>query len=688
MLAFNERAESGFDEYTGIFDNFIDSYRQNLEELQELSLQMIEILDSFQYMTSNDNFLSNLNGVLSGNLSGLGGSNSSSSGSIWYNPSENYLLQALNLAASGDLDGAMDALARRNQKVQDQGGNDRGTSANEAYNLVMQAYKTGKIPSRSTSSSSSSSSGSSNKVNSIYNSIQNAINSSSGGKVSIGNSGLYIDTSKLKGYAEGIENGPVTETGLAMLHGSESSPEYVLNSDQAYNLLREQALGESDSSRNNGILNTNNTGTAQSGKVDNSIDGLNKIISQISVLVNTGSLTNSQLIQSVVLQQKIIELITSLYDFQKEEKENKDERLSKIIEQFDLITATINSNFEGLISNLEKIQEQGDSILKNQEINIESISEVLKSVDVGVEYLGTLNELLGQGFGGSFYLTSEAGGKFNGGFGNNYGSAYNDNMEGGGGGGGSNEEERGYGVGWTEGIDYLVLAKQLASEGKTDEAYEALLKRNYKIIDTGNNNGTTQAEAVQIIKDILSEGGYSTVSSLGDSGIYDADYINDKKGSSSGGSSGSSSSSRPNYGGYDNRDDFNNAIKDAEKESNSTGGKVNIGNSGLYIDTSKLKSYSSGIENGPITYTGMAMLHGSPDMPEYVLNSDQAYNLLKNMSTLRMAEFESNNNSGEGVNYIVEGDIILQDVNNPAEFWKKVTNTMENRWNVTKNKKH
>ena len=44
MLAFNERAESGFDEYTGIFDNFIDSYRQNLEELQELSLQMIENL--------------------------------------------------------------------------------------------------------------------------------------------------------------------------------------------------------------------------------------------------------------------------------------------------------------------------------------------------------------------------------------------------------------------------------------------------------------------------------------------------------------------------------------------------------------------------------------------------------------------------------------------------------------------
>ena len=35
-----------------------------------------------------------------------------------------------------------------------------------------------------------------------------------------------------------------------------------------------------------------------------------------------------------------------------------------------------------------------------------------------------------------------------------------------------------------------------------------------------------------------------------------------------------------------------------------------------------LSSYSSGIENGPVTYTGLAMLHGTPSSPEYVLNSD------------------------------------------------------------------
>ena len=33
-------------------------------------------------------------------------------------------------------------------------------------------------------------------------------------------------------------------------------------------------------------------------------------------------------------------------------------------------------------------------------------------------------------------------------------------------------------------------------------------------------------------------------------------------------------------------------------------------------------SYANGIENGPVTYTGLAMLHGTPSTPEFVLNSD------------------------------------------------------------------
>ena len=42
---------------------------------------------------------------------------------------------------------------------------------------------------------------------------------------------------------------------------------------------------------------------------------------------------------------------------------------------------------------------------------------------------------------------------------------------------------------------------------------------------------------------------------------------------------------------------------------------------------------ANGILGGPVTETGPMMLHGSPSAPEYVLNSDQAYTLLKNLST-------------------------------------------------------
>ena len=98
------------------------------------------------------------------------------------------------------------------------------------------------------------------------------------------------------------------------------------------------------------------------------------------------------------------------------------------------------------------------------------------------------------------------------------------------------------------------------------------------------------------------------------------------------------------------------------------------------------KGWAEGIENGPVTYTGLAMLHGTPSAPEYVLNNDQAYNLLYNMSSARMAEFESTSRSNGGVQYIVQGDIILEGIDDPSQFWQEVTTAMGNRWNVTKNK--
>ena len=95
--------------------------------------------------------------------------------------------------------------------------------------------------------------------------------------------------------------------------------------------------------------------------------------------------------------------------------------------------------------------------------------------------------------------------------------------------------------------------------------------------------------------------------------------------------------------------------------------------------------YAYGIEEGPVTYTGLAMLHGTPSKPEYVLNSDQAYNLLRNMATTRLPEMERTGTDNScGTQYIVQGDVVLEGVNDPAKFWSGVTTAMGSRWNVTR----
>ena len=56
------------------------------------------------------------------------------------------------------------------------------------------------------------------------------------------------------------------------------------------------------------------------------------------------------------------------------------------------------------------------------------------------------------------------------------------------------------------------------------------------------------------------------------------------------------------------------------------------------------------------------------------------------MSSARMAEFESTSKNDGGVQYIVQGDIVLEGIDDPSKFWQEVTTAMGNRWNVTKNK--
>ena len=253
MEAFNIRAENGFDTYTGIFDNFIAEYRSNLEELQKLSHMQIQIMDATNYLTGNNS--SQYGQVYSQNYA-------NQNWKINYQNSD-YMQDALDAAARGDLDAAMQYLAMRRQKVSITGQN-YDTTAREAYDWVMKVY----------------------------------------------------NSRGLQGYAEGIENGPITETGPAMLHGTPSNPEYVLNSDQAYNLLENLATTDSGEIATE-TVSPEDESTAQgnvTGQARTELEGINKIIQQISAMINAQSLTNSNLTQITEILRNLQETQNLLSD--------------------------------------------------------------------------------------------------------------------------------------------------------------------------------------------------------------------------------------------------------------------------------------------------------------------------------------------------------------------------------------
>lgn len=136
--------------------------------------------------------------------------------------------------------------------------------------------------------------------------------------------------------------------------------------------------------------------------------------------------------------------------------------------------------------------------------------------------------------------------------------------------------------------------------------------------------------------------------------------------------------------GYGVSGSIDNKRQNAQAALNKRGdGKIHVSD----IKSSKSKSYSTGIENGPVTYTGLAMLHGTPNNPEFVLNSDQAYTLLRNMATTKLPETKKVAGAErQNTQYIVQGDIVLENTNNPAQFWDDVSKAMSNRHNVTKNR--
>lgn len=253
--------------------------------------------------------------------------------------------------------------------------------------------------------------------------------------------------------------------------------------------------------------------------------------------------------------------------------------------------------------------------------------------------------------------------------------------------------------------DAEALASQMQVSGISN-AVSSLLTTSNANAQLISNIGTSVQSAIEYLGSIDS----NTAASINDSYSY--------KGSSGGGSdhsgkvvngkyySGMSAqggantdyskadNSNSSTGTYDKYTDYSaayqNASSDSERAAIEKARDEKVKNEYGGVDPNpNWKGHADGIKTGPVTYTGLAMLHGTPQEPEYVLNNDQAYNLLYNLSAARdakIAEFDRVKSTNSGTQYVVQGDIILEGVDDPAEFWQEVTNAMGNRWNVTKNR--
>ena len=91
----------------------------------------------------------------------------------------------------------------------------------------------------------------------------------------------------------------------------------------------------------------------------------------------------------------------------------------------------------------------------------------------------------------------------------------------------------------------------------------------------------------------------------------------------------------------------------------------------------RLPGYANG---GEVDYTGLAVLHGTPNKPEYVLNNSQMRNLLGNLTKPRVTSVV-NNKGGAVVNNYSFGDIELPNVTNAQQF----ANELKSMLNITKN---
>lgn len=593
MLNYNEQAAGHYDDYIGIFENFLAEYKSNLEELQRLKEMELSLKNSSDYLGGNGIDIP----VTSKNYNGTGMKMSGS-----WEEGHDYLQEALDAAKNGDMDKAYDALTKRGYKIQSTGKN-YGTTQEQALSMVLKA----------------------------------------------GN---------VKGYATGLDQGPVTETGPAILHGTPDNPEYVLNNDQAYNLLSnlsdtpaqeltsEDMINLNDNNIEDGNMSTegegaDSQGDSTAGRISGESEGsgssfaggatggagqgnldaicsylvtIINLLNQLNSIENNGNNLLTQInttevnynSQIVNLIQQAYSLLEQMYELMQTDYQDDIDMYAQILESVQIFNENYNKTMASLF-------DRWDS-------NIPVIQELLTSMNDYMRYTMELVDGILQTLGGGMSGGFSAGGKS-----------------------GS----------WTGTFNSVKTPTNSNSDGKSKN----------KISSNKGSGG----------------GGNKGNSGGGSSGSWTEEELWYSDPNHAPGSFQKESSVSSGWGGMTDYSAMHEAV--------ANGSKLHVRDDGVYDDNNnKVHSFANGLKGGPVTYTGLAMLHGTPSEPEYILNNDQAYNLLYNMSSARMADFETKSNEDSGIQYIVQGDIILEGVEDPAKFWQEVTNAMGNRWNVTKNK--
>lgn len=521
MLAFNVRAEQGFDQYTGIFDNFLSEYGKNLAELDALVHKQINLFNASQSLQANNSLYQIPNTNYTPSTNKWPGNNNSYSNLP--TQADDWSSVALSAASAGNRVLAEHAFKQRQIKLD--------SRTPEQNKLALSKW------------------------------TQEA---------------LWAEIQKrLQGYASGIENGPVTSTGMFMLHGSENSPEYVLNNDQAYTLLKNLSTIEMNNSTAS-MSDESESSMGAYGLAKTELEGINTLIKQIDAVISSGALTNSQLSEMMnilsnlyIAQQQIQQFTENDYNQDKEFYTNLLDDLDKYFT--DLLSAMDKGieNIEASLNVIQGLLEKGINSIDGLVAGIGGISQGITNLGSQITGLGNAIDNLNTGVTSPSY--NDIYGDFvSGGLNNNNTTNNNNNMS----------------------------TWKTSSDNWAQDA-----------LDAANRGNRAEANYYLAMRKLKLESGYN-----GTGGIYGTDTSQTK-------------------------------LKEEVER----------------ILTSK--GYATGLEQGPVTNTGVAMLHGTPGKPEYVLNNDQAYQILKNLATQEIeinsstSSMEDLNDASIGITELVEDEI-------------------------------